>query len=68
LWDWKCRYKKGIPNVYLPDIKTASYCPRLAAITRCFNLLRVGRTSNAGGSAKKHIFDANWNYQERQKD
>ena len=47
----------GMPNFYLPDIKTASYCPRLAAFTRCFNLLRDGRTSNAGGSAKKHIFD-----------
>ena len=47
----------GMPNFYLPDIKTASYCPRLAAFTRCFNLLRDGRTSNAGGSAKEHIFD-----------
>ena len=33
-------------------MKTASYCPRLAAIIRCFNLFRDGRTSNAGGSAK----------------
>lgn len=37
---------------YLPDMKTASYCPRPAAITRCFNLLRDGRTSKAGGSAR----------------
>lgn len=44
----------GIPVLYLPDINTASYCPRLAAITRCFNLLRDGRTSNAGGSANKY--------------
>lgn len=33
-------------------MKTASYCPRLAAIIRCFNLLSEGRTSNAGGSAE----------------
>lgn len=33
---------------YLPDIKTASYCPRPAAITRCFNLFKDGRTSKEG--------------------
>lgn len=37
-------------KMYLPDIKTASYFPRPAASTRCFNLFRDGSTSNAGGS------------------
>jgi hypothetical protein len=41
------------PAPYLPDMKTASYCPRPAAAIRCFNLLREGRTSKAGGSARK---------------
>lgn len=36
--------------IYLPDMKTASYCPRPAAATRCFNLFSDGRTSKAGGS------------------
>lgn len=41
--------------MYLPDIKTASYSPRPAAAIRCFSLLRDGRTSNAGGSARASI-------------
>lgn len=45
----------AIPAVYLPDIKTELYRPRLAAATRCFSLFRDGRTSNAGGSANKAI-------------
>lgn len=51
------RLDDKIQHLYLPDIKTASYCPRLAAIIRCFNLLRDGRTSNAGDSAENHIYE-----------
>lgn len=44
--------QKHFRSPYLPDINTASYCPRPAAIIRCFNLLRDGRTWNAGASAE----------------
>lgn len=47
-------FDKAFEDSYLPDMKTASYCPRPAAIIRCFNFLRDGRTSKAGGSANNY--------------
>lgn len=46
-------FEEFILRSYLPDINTASNSPRLAEIIRCFNLLRDGRTSKAGGSEER---------------
>lgn len=53
-WHSSEDFEMAFEDSYLPDIKTASYCPRPAAIMRCFNLLSDGRTSKAGGSANNY--------------
>lgn len=40
--------------LHLPDMKTTTYSPWPVVVNRCFNRLREGRTSNAGGSVDEN--------------
>lgn len=56
-----CMYDK----TYLPDMKTASYCPLPAAAMRCFSLFSDGTTSKAGGSTIQPANQMKWSYQDK---